>query len=258
MVSEKLKIDARRSRIIEILDRTGQVKVGELSLELGATPVTIRSDLDALERDGYLERVQGGAIQTTLNYANRTFLNKKNQYADDKKRIAEVAANLIHDGDTIFINSGTTTYYVATRLKDHKNLRIVTNSVHIALELGAIPTFNVILLGGEINARDAFTYGNDAVEQLKRYRENYSMLSIDGVCPQSGISTLHAQEVPIERVMMERAKETVIVADSSKLGREGFLHVCELSSIDKLITVKGADREFVRRMKEKKVKVLLG
>lgn len=258
MASDKLKIDTRRSRIIEILDRTGRVKVGDLSLALGATPVTIRSDLDALERDGYLERVPGGAIQTSLNYATRTFQNKKNHFAEEKIKIAAVTANLIHDGDTIFINSGTTTYSVAARLKNHKNLKIVTNSFYVAMELGATPTFDVILLGGELNARDTFTYGNDALEQLRRYRANYAILSIDGVCPDSGISTLHAEEVLVERAMMERAKETIIVADSSKLGREGFLYVCDAAAIHKLVTVKSADPAFVRRMKEKKVKVYQG
>ncbi|MFR1518986.1 MAG: DeoR/GlpR family DNA-binding transcription regulator [Clostridia bacterium] len=258
MIKQKLKIDTRRNKIIEILNRDGIVKVSRLSEELKATPVTIRSDLDALEADGYLERVQGGAVQTAVNYYNREFIRRKRLNATIKKRIAAAAADLIHDGDTILINSGTTVYFTAVELKKRKNLRIVTNSLTAAIELGSVPSFHVILLGGEINSRDSFTYGSDVLEQLKRYRANYAILSIDGVCIDSGISTLHAEEVMVERMMMERANETIIIADSHKLEREGFLYVCDTEAIDKLVTDQFADPAVIKKLKQKNIKVLLG
>ena len=222
------------------------------------TPVTIRSDLDALERDGYLERIQGGAVQTAVNYYNREFLQRKRLNANIKKRIASAAAELIHDGDTILINSGTTVYFTAVELKQRKNLRIVTNSLTAAIELGSVPSFHVILLGGEINSRDSFTYGNDVLEQLKRYRANYAILSIDGVCAETGISTLHAEEVMVERMMMERANETIIIADSNKLEKEVFLYVCDTEEIDKLVTDQSADPSIIKKLKQKNIKVILG
>ena len=258
MPGQKLKIDTRRSRIIEILNRDGQVKVSRLSEELNATPVTIRSDLDALERDGYLERIQGGAVQTAVNYYNREFIQRKRLGANVKKRIAAAAAELIHDGDTILLNSGTTVYFTAVELKRHKNLRIVTNSLTAAIELGSVPSFHVILLGGEINSRDSFTYGSDVLEQLKRYRANYAILSIDGVCAETGISTLHAEEVMVERMMMERANETIIIADSNKLEKEGFLYVCDTQAVDRLVTNREADPSVIKRLREKRIKIILG
>ena len=127
MASEKLKIDARRRRILEILSAEGQVRVADLSARLAATPVTIRSDLDALERDGFLERIQGGAVQTVKNYYNLDFLQRKQEGGAVKKHLAAAVADMIRDGDTLFINSGTTTYFVAMELKKRKNLNIVTN-----------------------------------------------------------------------------------------------------------------------------------
>ncbi|WZL78726.1 DeoR/GlpR family DNA-binding transcription regulator [Eubacteriales bacterium mix99] len=258
MATEKLKIDTRRNKIIEILNRDGQVRVSQLSKKMGTTMVTIRSDLDALEKAGYLERIQGGAVQTSFNNYNLEFLRKKKEHSEAKKRIATAVSGFIHDGDTILINSGTTTYYTAIELKKHKNLNIVTNSLTVAIELGSCPSLKVILLGGETNSQDSFTYGNDVLEQLKRYKANYAILSIDGVCPEEGVAAIHAEEAMVDRMMMERAKETVIVADSQKLGKEGFVYVCDLKDIDKLVTEKGAEPGIVRQIRDAGIEVISG
>ena len=258
MATEKLKIDTRRNKIIEVLNRDGQVRVSQLSEEMGTTMVTIRSDLDVLEKAGYLERIQGGAVQTSFNNYNLEFLRKKKEHSEAKKRIATAVSGFIHDGDTILINSGTTTYYTAIELKKHKNLNIVTNSLTVAIELGSCPSLKVILLGGETNSQDSFTYGNDVLEQLKRYKANYAILSIDGVSLEDGVAAIHAEEAMVDRMMMERAKETVIVADSQKLGKEGFVYVCDLKDIDKLVTEKGAEPGIVRQIRDAGIEVILG
>jgi DeoR/GlpR family transcriptional regulator of sugar metabolism len=257
MVKNELKIDARRSAILEILRRDEQVRVSQLSDQLGATVVTIRSDLAALEQDGYLERTPGGAVLTVKNYYNLEFSRRKNEHREVKKAIAAAASDLVHDGDTLIINSGTTTYFTAIELKKHKNLNIVTNSVYAAMELGSTPTFRVILLGGEINAQYAFTYGEDAKTQLSRYRADYAFLSIDGVCDKAGLTTYHAEESIIDRVMMERSRETVVVADSSKLGHESFSRVCGLESIRCLVTDSGTDPGLTERLAHTGMEIII-
>ena len=157
-------------KILELLARDGQVRVSQLSEALGATVVTIRNDLATLERDGYCERIAGGALQTVKNFYNMDFQLRKQENMDDKKAIALAVADLVQDGETLLINSGTTTYYAAIELKQHKNLSIVTNSFSVAIELGSHPTFRVIMLGGGINSQYAFTYGNDAIAQLRKYK----------------------------------------------------------------------------------------
>ena len=258
MASEKLKIDARRRKILEILNRDGQVRVADLSRELAATQVTIRSDLSALERDGYLERISGGAIQTVKNYYNMEFQQRKQAGSAVKKRLAAVVSGLIRDGDTLMINSGTTTYEIAVELKKHKNLNIVTNSLSVAVELSAHPTFRVILLGGDVNAQYAFTYGSDAQEQLKKYRADYAILSMDGVCPDSGLTTYHAEEALMDRMMLERSQRTIVAAESRKIGREGFSHVCDAAGLGCLVTDSGADKETVDRFRTLGVDVRIG
>ncbi len=245
----ELKIDVRRKKSLEILRRDGQVRVSQLSEALGATVVTIRSDLDALEQDGYLERTQGGAIQTMKNYYNLEFQRRKQEHMENKKAIAAAAAGLVQDGDTLFINSGTTTYFAAVELKQRKNLNVVTNSISVAVELGGLPTFRVILLGGDINAQYSFSYGEDAKEQISRYRANWAILSVDGIQPGAGITTYHAEESVIDRIMMERAQASIIVADSTKLGRESFSRISALTPNTVILTDSGANAEIASQIR---------
>lgn len=255
MANTERKLDERRQKILELLRRDGQVKVKQLSDLLGATVVTIRSDLDTLERDGYLERVQGGAVQTTRNFYNMAFSDRKQEHMAEKKQIAAMAARQIHDGDTLMMNSGTTTYFTACELKRFRNLNIVTNSLTVAVELGDVPTFRVILLGGEINAQYSFSYGEDARQQLMRYKADHAILSMDGIDETIGITTYHAEESVIDRLMIERAQKTVIVADSTKLGKESFSHVCALAQIDHWITDCHADKALLHGIRSQGVEV---
>lgn len=253
MASEALKIDARRQQILELLARDGKVSVAQLSEAFGTTPVTIRSDLDALERTGYLERVQGGAIVKTRVAAQATsIVNLK-----EKQAIATAAAAQIHDGDTLFINSGTTTREVAVALKRHRNLNVVTNSIAVASELSGIPTFRVILLGGELNAQYAFTCGGDAQEQLLKYQADCAILSLDGISAESGITTYHADEAIIDRMMVERAQKTLIVAIHTKMGRAGFSHISPLQQVHTVITDAGCDPARLEEIRAAQVRVIL-
>jgi DeoR/GlpR family transcriptional regulator of sugar metabolism len=242
-LSKGLKIDQRRKRILDILSRDGRVWVSELAAELGATPVTIRTDLSALMENGYLERIAGGAVPRMGNIYNREHQSPKPENQEIKKRIAAAAAELIRDGETLFINSGTTAYYTAIELKRRKNLNVVTNSIPIALELGGLPSFRVILLGGEINATYSFTYGNNALDQLRHFRADKTILSMDGVRSDAGLTTYHAEEAAVNRTMIERSGETVIAADQSKLGYESFSFVAALASVSCLVTNASGENE---------------
>lgn len=251
-----LKIDLRRDRILEYLSREGQVRVSLLAEELGTTPVTIRSDLAALERDGYLERIAGGAIQTVKNFYNMELQQRRQHNAPQKKDIAAAAAQLVHDGETLFINSGTTTLYTAIELKRHKNLNVVTNSLAVAMELGNVQTFRVLLLGGDINVQYSFTHGTTALEQLRQFKADRAILSVDGIRADAGLSTYHAEEAVVNRAMMERARETVVVADVSKLGHESFSFISELAGASVWVTNAGGDKAALHAIEESGVRIV--
>lgn len=228
MADSKLKIDIRRDRILELLRQSGKVQVSELSKELGATPVTIRNDLDSLERDGYLVRIQGGALLRARSVDSWNGPDQEMVCQAEKRAIARAVAAQIPDGSTLFINSGTTTHCIAEELKECRNINVVTNSLAVAMELGKQPLIHVLLLGGEINAQYGFTYGTDAEAQLHRYQAGWAILSVDGVSARGGVTSFHAEETPIDRMMIERSKHIIIAADHTKINRTGFTRICDI------------------------------
>lgn len=256
MAESKLKIDIRREKIMERLRKDGRVVVSQLSRDLGATPVTIRSDLAALEQSGQLLRMQGGAFLP--NWLSQQIASPVvTENVEEKQAIADAAAKVIRDGDTLFINSGTTTQLVAVALKGHQGLNIVTNSMAAATELGKVP-FRTLLLGGELNARYGFTSGCDAQEQLRRYQADWAILSVDGVSAENGITTYHAEEAALNRMLIEHAKHTLIVADHTKIGRPGFTFVCDIGPGFWLVTDRKASEQDVQALKAAGVEVITG
>lgn len=227
MAGSKLKIDIRRNKIMEQLRREGRVSVTQLSEALGTTAVTIRNDLTALERDGYLLRTQGGAVLLNKNETRSGAVTTDVTNIEEKNTIAQMLVALIKDGDTLFINSGTTTQVIAGALKVRANLNIVTNSLVAATILGEIPSFRVLLLGGELNAQYGFTYGGDAATQLGKFQADWAILSVDGISARGGLTTHHAEEAVIDRMMIAGARKTWIAADHTKIGRTGFARICE-------------------------------
>ena len=236
-----LKIDKRRKLITEFVAQKGEVRVSELSEKFSTTGVTIRSDLAALEASGYIKRVPGGAIHNVKNFYNLNFIQRNQQNAEFKSEVGKTVADLVRDSETLFINSGATTYYTAVALKKHKNLNIVTNSVVIAVELGIHRGFRVILLGGELNPQYAFTYGANALEQLQRYKADVTILSIDGIHPKSRFTTYHPEEAVIDREMISRSRRCIIAADYTKFGHESFSSVADVPDSVTVVTNKCID-----------------
>ncbi|MBP5154754.1 MAG: DeoR/GlpR transcriptional regulator [Lachnospiraceae bacterium] len=246
MSEGRKKIEARRGAILSRLRERGYVRVTDLSRELYVTEVTIRSDLMLLEQQGLLVRTQGGALPAKTRAGEPA--TPREPYAAEKRAIARAAATLIPDGSTLFINPGTTTLAFARALSGRRDLHIVTNSYPAAEHLGSLSSFRVILLGGELDPQFSFTTGDDAKEQLGRYQAERAVLSVDGISP-SGITTFHAAAAALNRMMSERAGETLILADRSKIGRLGFSRICDIQPRIRLITDSGADPAQLEELK---------
>lgn len=249
--------DERRNKIVEILNSQSKVRVNQLSKLFGISEVTIRSDLAKLESMGMLERVHGGAVSVYRPYYRMSVSERMKTNADEKRSIAILVSSMLVDDDTVMISSGTTTLYVLEELKNLKNLTIVTNAVYFSQEPANLKNSNIILLGGILDLKDQLTYGDDVINQLKRYKADKLILSADGVDSKDGISTYHYLESEINRQMITRAKKTIVVADYTKIGRTSFSHISHLEDIDILVTNKNADKEEIQEIRDRGVEVRL-
>ena len=180
--------ERRRGKIMELVHETGKVRVGELSCQFGVSEVSIRKDLEALEAEGHLQRVHGGAVALNKLYVNMDLGERYKTNAAAKKELAEFAADFIEDNDTVFMNAGTTLTYVLRAIRGKKNVSIVTNSIQNAMEAASHASFNVILLGGSVDSKYQFTHGSDAENQLKNYHATKCILSADGISRDAGLT----------------------------------------------------------------------
>lgn len=256
MAESKLKIDVRRAAILEKLMRDGSVQTEDLVKQLNATSVTIRTDLAALEREGQLVRTRGGAIYISPRAPQSPMPDDGILNASEKRKIASAVAALVKNGTSILINAGTTTQFIAEALTGHQNLNIVTNSLPVAMKLGAMPTFHVIMLGGKINTQYGFTFGTDVKEQLACYHTDMSIMSIDGISAECGISTHLAEEAIIDRMMLEHSTQHIIAADHTKVGRVGFTNIQRNLASFTLVTDSLAAKDTCEKLENCGVKIV--
>jgi len=251
-----LKIDKRRKLILEIINQKGTVKIKDLSTALSVSAVTVRGDLESLEAKGFLKRTAGGAILTIKNSYKIDSINRTQKNYALKKEIAKKIEEIIPDGSILIINSGTTTGLAAEELKKRKRLNVVTNSIEVSLKLGCQPSMRVIMLGGEVNAQYGFVYGSDTLNELKKYKADYAILSVDGISEDNEFTTLHPEEAIIDRAMISRARKVYIVADSTKINHEGFFFVSSFSPTTTLVTDSHIDKDVEQRLKEKGLNII--
>ena len=247
-----MKPDKRKDKILEILKKNGTVRVTNLSKTLNVSEVTVRNYLTDMESKGLLARVHGGAIFSYRPYYSMNLNQRLETNRQIKERIAKKAANLVKPNDTVMLNAGTTTLLAFRYLPYDYNLNIVTNSISIALEGSGNPNYNIVLIGGTINSKFQFTYGEDAIEILKKYHADKLILSVDGVDMKNGFSTYYAEETQVDKAMIEQSDSCIIVADNSKFDKNAFSKVYDLNVADYIVT----DKEF--NAKDAKLMTKLG
>ncbi|MDA3958804.1 DeoR/GlpR family DNA-binding transcription regulator [Oceanispirochaeta sp.] len=234
----KMDIPAERHvRILQLLKDKGIVRVDELSRDLDVSVITVRRDLASMESDGLLERTHGGAISANVKINEPSYLDKGRQNVSIKTVIARKAAELIEQGETIFINSGSTTSLVLRELVSIPRLTIITNNVGALHNLEAGSDIDLILTGGSLRAGTGCLVGEDALSRLSMSFPATTIIGVDGISFRRGLTSHNPHEAAVTRKMIEQTSGRVIlVADSSKIGSLSLHHVCPLSAVSILIT----------------------
>lgn len=165
-------------------------------------------------------------------------------------------SSVIKPHDTVILNAGTTTLLVFRKLPQNYNLSIVTNSISIALEAEGNPNFNVILVGGSVNSKYQFSYGSDAIEQIKKYHADKLILSVDGISAEHGFTTYYDKEAAIDVAMIEQSNCRIIAADHSKFGHSAFVKISDASVADYIVTNDQLSRELTEELNKQGVTIL--
>ena len=248
--------EQRKQKISELLKENDSVRVTELSQLFNVSEVTIRTYLEDMEKKGLLTRVHGGAVSSYKPYYSMNLNQRLETNQTAKVEIAEKVSKLIRQNDTVMLNAGTTTLLAFRKFPAEYNLNIVTNSIAIALEASSNPNYNVILVGGAVNTKYQFTYGNDAVAQLKKYHADKLILSVDGIDAERGFTTYYNKESALDVAMIEGSDCRIIAADHSKFGHCAFAKISEIGVADYVVTDVMPSKEKLEEFELLGVKVL--
>jgi len=226
----------RRAQIIRLLREQGSVRVSELSRLFGVSEVTIRSDLNDLEKFGILTRDYGGAVSNIGTGLDLTFAARANVNRKAKQRIAAAAVEMIQDGDTIALDAGTTTMEIARQLPPNLRINVITNGPNIAMEAAAREKVTVDLAGGLLSPDHIAVVGSDAEAAIRAFYTNTAFLAILAFDLERGLTDTSRAVAHVKRAFLENTERSIVVADSTKFGKIAPVAVAPLSAVDILIT----------------------
>lgn len=226
----------RRREILRRLISEGYVEAKVLSRDFGVDASTIRRDLDALVESGQAERTHGGARPRVGAISEIPYSIKATERRPEKAAIARTAARLVGEGQSVILDSGSTTYQVAVELAGRSDLTIITNDLRIGKYVATVPDVRLLVTGGELLGSVFTLVGSRAVDFLSDYSADWAFLGADAIDPIAGITNNNTLEVPLKRAIIAAAAQTVVVADSSKFGRRALARVAALDEVDVIIT----------------------
>jgi DeoR family transcriptional regulator of aga operon len=248
----------RRKAILTQINESGQVLVHELSKEFEVSEVTIRNDLEQLEKKNMLIRARGGAIKAERGVGIDYRLSEKDKLnSDEKARIGRRAALLINERDTIIIDSGTTTFEIAKNLDHLSDLTVITNAINIIIQLINHRNINLIIPGGYLRKNSLSLVGPLAEKNMHNLYVDKVFIGVDGFDTRHGIYTPNIEEAYFNEIMIKISKEIVVVCDSSKFHRRSLAYICGIDKIHTVVTDSGIPDDDRKRLEDAGIKVLI-
>ncbi len=248
----------RRKSILHQLNKTGQVLVPELSKEFDVSEVTIRNDLEQLEKKNILIRARGGAIKIEGSVGIDYHISEKDKlHIEEKVRIGKKAGQLINENDTIIIDSGTTTIQITKYLDHLSDITVVCNALNIVSQLIQLKNVNLIIPGGYLRKNSLSLVGPLAEKNMQNLYVDKAFIGVDGFDTRHGIYTPNIEESYFNEIMIKISKEVIVVCDSSKFLRHSLAFICSVSKIHCVITDNGISDEDKKRLEDTGIKVII-
>jgi DeoR/GlpR family transcriptional regulator of sugar metabolism len=251
---EHVESSERLVTLIERLRSSERVTVLELAEEAGCSEMTIRRDLDQLAEQGVLRRVRGGAVSLLLRGEAMPFAVRESEAADTKQRIAAEIDALLADGESVILDSGTTTLAIARALA-HRRLTVIPLDLHAANALSHAPEVKLLLPGGQTTPGALSFTGHLTETSLRSLHVDTTVLGVCGLSAKHGLTAEDLAEIPVKQAAIAAAQRIIAVCDGSKFGRTGLGHVCPISALDAVITDRSAPPEAIARIEDAGVAV---
>lgn len=242
--------EERHEIILDMLMQHSSLLVTDLAEQLNVSSVTIRKDLTELERAKKLYRNHGKAILIDPYSENRNISDKEKLCVDEKRAIGAYAASLVTPKDSILIASGTTMHALARNISSPDKLTVITASLEVANILSTNKEIDIIQLGGLLRHSSLSVVGKHAEAALSDFSCSKLFIGVDGIDLDFGITTTDMMEASLNRVMIQTAQKTIVLADSSKFGRRGFSKICDMEDIDHIITDSKISKATANRIEE--------
>ena len=241
----------RRHQLIEFLRKQPGLRVPELAKILSVSEGTIRNDLNALHKDGQLNRVRGGAaLSDDLPLQSVSFTTRLRKNAAAKQTIARWAADFVGDGDSIFMDASTTVYYLARFLQNRRKLRVVTNGIETARAMSQIPTATVVLLGGIVNSDGSSISGSMSEQFLQDLHIQTAIMGCSGFTPDSGLTEVHIYEAQLKSKAINSAERVIALVDSSKVGKVDLTPFAQINQITHLFTDHNLSQLWISKLQQ--------
>ena len=246
----------RRSQIVDLITKQRTVSNAELMERFGVSIETVRRDLDYLEQQGVLRKVYGGAAVNIALHSEPEYASRSRTNFQQKNAIAQEAVKLICPGDTVYLGVGTTVQAMVQYMKNIEKITVFTNALRTAVELSDIAGCTVILPGGQLRTKELTLSGFPSEENLVHFNVDKAFVGIGGIT-EDGVTDFHIGEARLHRQLIVNARQSVALADSSKLGVRAMNNVCTLDEIDLVITDSNASKQSVKAFEKAGTKVII-
>ena len=248
----------RRQSLLDVLRKQPGLRVPELAQALDVSEGTVRNDLNALEEEGKLKRVHGGAVLNDQDqFQNNSFVRRFKQNAAAKLAIAREAAVLVNDGDSILLDASSTAYYLAQALSDRQKLRVMTNGFEVARELAQNSSNTVILIGGVVNNDSSSVTGLLSEKIIAEMHIEKAFFSCSGFSLERGMTEVHFAEAQLKRKAIESSRQVIALIDSTKFGKEDLTPFARPDQITHLMTDDRLSAEWIEKLKQAQIEFTL-
>ncbi len=235
MIAGMLALSPRQQQILHLARQTGSVGVDDLSLRFEVTPQTIRKDLNELCDSRLLARTHGGAMLAS-GVENMAYDARRQLAAVEKRAIGQLAASLIPNNCSLFINIGTTTEEVARALIHHEGLLVITNNIHVASMLAPQPRIEVIVVGGTVRKSDGGIVGEQSVEAISQFKVDHAVMGVSAIDEDGALLDFDVREVRAAQAIMKHSRSVILVSDSMKFTRSAPVRIGHISQVDMFVT----------------------